>query len=242
MRKRWSKKIGKIIYHKKFTSSDLIKIMMEMGLKKGSVVCIHSSMMQFYNYKGTALEIIESILKEIGPEGRLVMPAFPSKPNIPYEDYIFDPRKDKTDAGYLAEVFRNYPGVNRSNNVHHSVCAIGKYAEYLVKNHIKGHNCWDEFSPRYKMCELNALIFNLGMPRSYMGTFHHCVEGILYKEHPYWSQFFSYRQKYNYLDENGQVITYYQQEGNLIRKTWKKKLLNISLLKSGKLKEFPILK
>lgn len=223
-RKRMAMRWGKMFFHKKYSADDLVSLMCRMGMKPGSVVCIHASMMQFYNYTGTANELITKIIDAIGPEGTLVMPAFPVAPSIPYEDYIFNPKKDKTGAGYLAETFRKYPGVLRSNNVHHSVCAIGKNAQYLIEGHTSGVNCWDEFSPWYRMCKLNALVFNLGLPRSYIGTFHHCVEGILYKDYSYWNQFFSKNQKYNFLNEYGNVESYYNLEGNLIRKTRKKQV------------------
>lgn len=223
-RKKWDKRIGKIIYHKKYNATELVNIMQKMGMKRGSVVCIHSSMMQFYNYHGTANELIDRILKVIGNDGTLMMPAFPPTPQKGYDNYVFDPTNDRTKAGFLAETFRKYPGVKRSNNVHHSVCAIGKYADYLTKDHTNGENCWDKTSPWYRICELGGLVFNLGLPRSYMGTFHHCVEAILCKEHPYWGQFFTYQQTYKYLDENGSIQTYQNYEGNLIRKTRKKKI------------------
>lgn len=222
-RKRWVKRIGHCIYHKKYTAIDLVGVMCKLGMKRGSVICIHASMMQFFNYIGTAEDLITEILNVIGPDGTLIMPAFPLH-DKPYEEFIFDTKTDKTGAGYLAEAFRKYPGVLRSNNVHHSVCAIGKYAEYLIQDHTKGMNCWDEYSPWYKMCELDAIVFNLGMPRSYIGTFHHCVEAILYKEHPYWAQFFTFSQKYNYKDTNGNVVSYSQIEGKLVRKTREKKV------------------
>ncbi len=218
-RKRWHKRIGKIIYHKKYSTSDLIRLMQTMGMKKGSVICIHASMMQFYNYTGTATELIDAILSEIGPTGTLMMPAFPAS-QIYNEDYIFDPMHDKTGAGFLAETFRKYPGVIRSNNVRHSVCAIGKYAEYLTKDHTKGHDCWDKSSPWYRLCELDGMVFNLGMPRSYMGTFLHCVESILQYDYKYWAQFFNKKRTYKYT-LNGSVYDYTEFSSEILRKTKK---------------------
>ena len=87
----------------------------------------------------------------------------------------------------MAETFRKYPGVIRSINTQHSVCAIGKYANWLTKDHHRCRNCWDENSPWYRMTQLNALVFNLGIQSHYIGTFVHCVEGLLWKEHPYWN-------------------------------------------------------
>jgi len=223
-RKQWAKRIGKILYHRKYNAQEIVSIMKKLGMKEGSIVCIHSSMMQFYNYLGTAEELIDEILKTIGTDGTLIMPAFPPKPPVSYDEYLFDPKTAKTAAGFLAETFRRYKGVIRSNNVHHSVCAIGRHAKYLTEDHTKGRNCWDEYSPWYRMCQLDALIFNFGMPRSYIGTFHHCVEAMLYTEYPYWNQFFSYEQSYKYIDKLGQIQTYKHIEGDLIRKTREKKV------------------
>ena len=73
-RKEMHKKIGKIIYHQKYNADDLIKVMCSMGMKEGSIICIHSSMKEFYNFQGTAVEIIDKVLQVIGPDGTLVMP------------------------------------------------------------------------------------------------------------------------------------------------------------------------
>lgn len=224
-RKNWKKRIGKILYHQKYTAKDLVALMQSMGMKEGSVVCIHSSMKEFYNYQGTAEELISEILKAIGPSGTLMMPAFPCYDYIDSNpDYVFNPLTDKTGAGYLAETFRKYPGVKRSINVQHSVCAIGKYADWLIKDHAYcKHDCFDKDSPWYKIIELNALVFNFGMPRSYMGTFHHCIESQLWDKYPYWNQFFNVRAKRHYV-LNGEVHEYYSWESRMDRRMREKKV------------------
>lgn len=224
LRKNVHKQIGKIIYHKKYSSDDVVELMKEMGMKQGSVICIHSSMKEFYNYRGTAEELIKKIIDFIGEEGTLMMPAFPDKRLVNTEGYVFDPNKDKTGAGFLAETFRQYPGVKRSVNVQHSVCAIGKYADYLTKDHRLSLDCWDEYSPWQRSLDLGALVFNFGMPRSYIGTFHHCVESKLKNEHPYWAQFFNSKEVFKYYDENRIVCEYSNMVSRLDRRTREKKV------------------
>lgn len=221
-KKEIHKNVGKLLYHKKYVASDIISVMKELGVHKGSVVCIHSSMKEFYNYKGTAEELITEILNEIGPEGTLMMPAFPKYSLVNKENYVFDKENDVTGAGFLAETFRKYPGVIRSINVQHSVCAIGKYADYLTKDHHKTHDCWDKDSPWQRMIELNAIVINIGMPSFYIGTFDHCVESILQYEHPYWAQFFNKLEVYRYYDENHEIKTYSNYTGNIERRTREK--------------------
>lgn len=219
LRKEIKKKYGKLVYHRKYTANDIVSIMKQMGMQKGSVVCIHAAMKEFYNYNGTARELIEKILETITKEGTLLMPAFPKYDNFLDPSFIFDVTNTPTAAGYLAETFRKYPGVVRSINMQHSVCAIGKYAQWLIKDHHKCLNCWDENSPWFRMTQLNALVFNLGMSKHYIGTFSHCVEGLLWKEHPYWKQFFQLSCTYKYLTSNGKLGEYTCYTGNIDRRT-----------------------
>lgn len=221
-RKKLKKRIGKFIYRKKFNANDIVKLMCQMGMKDGSLVCIHSSMMQFYNYKGTAVELIEGILNVIGPTGTLMMPAFPIIPSdIDPQSYVFNPETDKTGAGFLAETFRKYPGVKRSFNARASVCALGPLSDYLLNEHHLGVDCWDEKSPWYKLCLNNGLVFSFGLPRSYMGTWFHCIESSLKDQYPYWAQFFHHKKTFKY-QVNGVIETYENLSSDVYRRTKKK--------------------
>lgn len=227
MRKNLHKRIGMLFYKKKYVTKDIIDAMSRMGVKPGSVVCIHASMKEFYNYQGTAQELIDAIINFITPEGTLMMPAMPFNDLrfVNLETYIFNPKTDKTAAGYLAETFRNYPDVYRSINIQHSVCAWGKHAKWLTQDHHKGLNCWDEFSPYHRMAQLGGIVVNLGMPDFYIGTFDHCVEAILYKEHPYWQQFINKQQTFRYYDENGKVCQYTCLTGDIDCRSREKRLI-----------------
>ena len=224
LRKNIHKGLGKIIYRRQYSAHDLVKLMQDMGMTKGSVVCVHCSMKEFYNYTGTAEDLIREILAVIGEEGTLMMPAFPDKRLLKKTDYIFDPIEDKTGAGYLAETFRKWPQVKRSINVQHSVCAIGQYADFLTKDHHLSKDCWDENSPWQRGLNLGMLVFNLGLPRSFTGTFLHCVESTLQHEHPYWAQFFNSQESFKYYDSNKSICEYTNNVSRLDRRTRKKKL------------------
>lgn len=229
-RKQLKKQIGKFFYHKKYNADDIVSIMKQMGMKKGSIVCIHAAMKEFYNYQGTATELIDKILEVITLEGTLLMPAFPHRDKMFNPNFIFDVKNTPTAAGYLAETFRKYPGVVRSINIQHSVCAIGKYANWLTRNHHQCSNCWDEKSPWFRMTQLNALVFNIGMQSHYIGTFVHCVEGLLWKEHPYWNQFFDLTFTFKYRDTEGNIGTYSCQTSHLECRT--REMVLIKHLKS----------
>ncbi len=124
-RKNLHKRIGKLWYHRKYTADDIIAVMCQLGMKTGSIICIHASMKEFYNYQGTAEELIKKIQNVITTEGTLIMPSYPDPRYQKEPSYIFNPKADPTFAGHLAEVFRKSPNVVRSINVQHSVCAWG---------------------------------------------------------------------------------------------------------------------
>ena len=206
-KKKLTKKIGKIFYKKKYDVNDLLREMQKMGLEKGQLVCVHAAMREFYNFNGSAEDIINGILKVIGPEGTLMMPAFPKHSSVD-DNYIMNIDEDSTGAGYLAEVFRRYPGVKRSVNVQHSVCAIGPMADYLTKDHQDCIDCWDQNSPWGRLCQKNGIVFTLGMQKWYIPTFQHCVESRLKNENEYWKSFFKWKRTYRYYNSEGKVCSY----------------------------------
>lgn len=241
-RKDLKKKIGRCIYRQKYTSKDIIAIMQNMGMKKGSVVCIHCSMKEFYNYHGTAKELLDEIINVITEDGTLIMPCFPKKELIKQEGYVFS-KDDPTGAGYLAECFRKYPNVKRSINVQHSVAVWGKNADWFVCDHHKGRDCWDSLSPWYKLIEKEALVFNFGLPRSFIGTFRHCLESTLKDCHPYWSQFFTKEATYNYYDDNHEIKTYNMLETDIERRNNRKypsKYFNSDILRIARISNLEI--
>jgi aminoglycoside 3-N-acetyltransferase len=179
--------IGKKIYKKKYSTEDIITLMKNMGLQKGSNVFIHSSFYEFYNFKGTIKEFIDAIIEAIGETGTLAMPAFPI---LKKTDAIYDIEKTPTAAGMIAEIFRRYPGVKRSIDLDGSVCAIGPMSDYLLDEHKYSKVFWDEKSPYYKLSKINALVFSFGLGKYFNGSFRHCVEGVLKDEIPYFSRLF----------------------------------------------------
>lgn len=196
---------GHLLYKQHYTSSELVKKMESMGMKKGSCIFIHSTWDAFFNYEGTEVDLIDMILDSIGPKGTLAMPAYPL-----FHNKTFNVRKSVTGAGMLAEEFRKYPGVKRSVNTQHSVCAIGPLSDYLLSEHHLGETCWDEKSPYYKLSQVNAIIFCLGLGHSYLGTMIHCVESINRERVPYYQSFFSEKKnRHVYIDYDGIEKEYY---------------------------------
>lgn len=204
--KSWHLRIGPYFYKKKYDARDVVEAMKKTGMKKGSVVFIQSSWSEFYNCRDTENDLIDAILEVIGTEGTLAMACMP----LLKKGKVFNVKKTVTKAGILAETFRKYPGVKRSVNVRHSVCALGPKADFLLKEHHKGETAWDEKSPYYRLSEVDALVYGLGLGKYWVGTIVHCVESMLKNEIPYYSDmFFPDKTEYHYIDYDGVEKSYW---------------------------------
>ena len=202
----WRLRIGRHLYKKKYNARDIVEAMQICGMKEGSVVFIQSRWAEFYNCTSTPTEVIDEILKVIGPEGTLGMACMPYIKN----GKIFNVKRTPTNSGLLAEAFRKYPGVKRSIHTRHSVCAIGPMADFLVSDHHLGETPWDKQSPYYRLYELNALNFGIGLGKYWMGTIIHCAESLLKDEVPYYhDMFFEEKTEYKYVDYDGQEKSYW---------------------------------
>lgn len=222
-KKKNKRKVNRLIYKNKYDANDLIQVMKKMGMKKGSVVFIHSSMTEFYNYTGTAEELIQNIINVIGEEGTLMMPAYPKTQKF-NDEVDFDVLSSPSGAGYLSEVFRKMPGVKRSINLQHSVCAYGKLAEYFTNEHHLSSTAWDEHSPYYKMSQMNTLVFAFGLPY-FLGTMIHCTESILRSKYKYFQLFFTKKKVCRYKDVDGNIRSYHYFTHDFARRRNKKKII-----------------
>ncbi len=198
-------KYGRYFYKKKYTAKEIVDAMKSIGLKKDAVVMVHCSWNEFYNCSDKPINLINEILNVIGPNGTLLMPAYPLN-----KSSVFNVKRSATGAGILAETFRRYPGVRRSINVRHSVCAIGAMADYFLSEHHQGETCWDEKSPFFKLSQVGGLVFDLGLGKYWPGTFVHCVEALLRRDIKYYADMFcSTKTEYKYVDYDGEIKSYY---------------------------------
>ena len=248
-KKNLHKRIGKLIWKKKYSANDILQKMISMGMKPGDIVFIHSSMKEFYNYVGSPEELISLIINYLGKEGTLMMPAYPknfssiSKTCLSEnyhginDEIKFDVKNTPTGAGYLAEVFRKMPGVKRSINLQHSTCAIGKQADYLLSEHHLSNTCWDEKSPYYKMTVLDAKVFSFGLPY-FISTVIHCTDSLLYGKYEYYNSFFQKQITYNYKDYDGNIGVHTMRTIGVERHRNKKKMIKKYFAKDQFRKEY----
>lgn len=159
---------------------DLKKALKEVGLNSDQSVIAHISLSSLGYLCGAAPTMIESILEILGPTGTLMMPSQSWKnhdPNlgvhweISKEDWklIRDnwPAYNKNitptnEMGVCAELFRTWPGTERSDHPARSFCANGKYAKFLTLNHDLS-DIFGSSSPLGKLYKLDGYVLLVGV-------------------------------------------------------------------------------
>ena len=178
------------------TKSEILSGFNSLGIKAGHTLMVHTSLSKIGYVCGGAQTIIEALLEAVGEAGTVMMPTQSWK-NLDPEDGVhwsvdkeywhiirenwpaYDKRITPTNTmGAVAEMFRTWPGVIRSNHPARSVAAWGRYAEYLVSSHDLS-NIFGEGSPIGKLYELNSdvlLTLHLADARAVYPGKHDCIE------------------------------------------------------------------
>ncbi|HPD15294.1 MAG TPA: DUF4910 domain-containing protein [Planctomycetota bacterium] len=129
-----------------------------LGVPRGAVLMVHSSLSQFGYIEGGADAVIDALLDAVGPEGTLAMPtlscSWVGRP--PY-----DPATTPSRVGAVTEAFRKRQGVLRSPHPTHSVAAFGPRAAEIVSGHTPDRPVFAPEGAFGKLYELDAWILML---------------------------------------------------------------------------------
>lgn len=167
------------------TKDDIVKSLREAGIKKGDLLCVHSSLTNVGIVEGGAKTYFEALREAVGEEGTFMTPAF----NASFA-YLGGPNKnkaflpyDKNDpsliwTGALPRYMMEIPGVIHSEHISHSFCIYGKDAEELAGEQKMTHPPMGSTSPLMKMLAKGGKILHLGSPVS-STTFLHCIEDAM---------------------------------------------------------------
>jgi aminoglycoside 3-N-acetyltransferase len=169
-------------------AEDLRKFLLELGVRRGDVLFVHSSFDAFQGFVDLPpLAVIKVLQEAVGPTGVLLMPTLPfagSAVKYVQTNPSFDVRRTPSRMGLLTELFRRMPGVVRSLHPTHSVVAWGAKAADLTADHqLAGTPCGKP-SPYEKLLEHDGRILMLGTGILAM-TFFHTVDELLEEDLPY---------------------------------------------------------
>lgn len=149
--------------------NDITDGLRHLGLRRGSIIMVHSSLSSFGHVDGGADTVIDALLEAVGPEGTVVMPTFSTntretKDGSHVEILPYDPDTTPVSTGAIPETFRKRPGAIRSKHPIFSLAAIGPKAAEVIKS-------------LHSLVEQDAYILLLGVGLDTNSTMH-LSEGI----------------------------------------------------------------
>jgi aminoglycoside 3-N-acetyltransferase len=171
------------------TRESLTHDLSQLGLEKGMIVIVHSSLKSLGYVTGGPVAVIQALTDVITPSGTIVMPMHTSdysdpalwqNPPVPEEWWpiirehmpAFEPELTPTQGmGVIVETFRKWPGVLRSSHPAVSFGAWGKCAEEIVSNHSL-NNSLGERSPLARIYDLDGWVLLLGVGYGNNTSFH----------------------------------------------------------------------
>jgi aminoglycoside 3-N-acetyltransferase len=110
--------------------SQIVEGLRALGVQRGSILLVHSSLSSLGQVDGGAETVIEALLEALGPDGTLLMPTHPAR-----DGRTFDVDTIPSDMGIISETFRKRPGVLRSRHPFHPVAAFGAQALEMLRDH-----------------------------------------------------------------------------------------------------------
>ncbi|HOK80346.1 MAG TPA: AAC(3) family N-acetyltransferase [bacterium] len=158
------------------TKNDIVSGLRKLGLKKGDIVLVHSSLSSLGKVEGGPETVIQALVEVVGRTGTIMMPY---------------PLGNAT----IAKVFSSMKGVIKSIHPTHSVSALGAKAEYLTRDHDKMPTACGKGTPFGKLVDLGGYILLIGVDQDRNTTLHTAED---YADLPYLSE-----KEFKYVDANG---------------------------------------
>ncbi|WNS76276.1 AAC(3) family N-acetyltransferase [Bacillus sp. DTU_2020_1000418_1_SI_GHA_SEK_038] len=188
----------KAIYQLKIpnTRASLHKDFQKLGLEKGMVVIVHSSLSSLGWVCGGPVAVIQALMDTVGEEGTIIMPTQTAdnsdpaewqNPPVPEEWWpiireetpAYDPHfTPTTGMGKIVEAFRTFPGVKRSLHPTYSFAAWGKHAEYILSEQPLEEG-FGLKSPLAKIYELDGYVLLLGAQHDSNTSLHLAEHAII---------------------------------------------------------------
>jgi aminoglycoside 3-N-acetyltransferase len=150
------------------------------GLSAGQTIVVHSAMSKLGWIAGGPVAVIQALLRVLTPTGTLLMPAHTTNntdpahwqhppvpeswwPTIRQHMPAYDPAITPTRSiGVVAELFRTWPGVIRSDHPIGSFAALGANAAYVTEDH-RLDSEFGETSPIGRLYELDGCVMLIGV-------------------------------------------------------------------------------
>ena len=141
------------------TIAELKNALTRLGIVPGDRIMVHSSFKSFGKVEKGPHGIIQALLETVTSAGIVAMPALSdccdggvagvyAKEHTPIEKWV----------GIIPELFRQTPGVKRSNHPTHSICAWGSEAESFFEQQ-DPFDCFAPDGPWGKLAQRGKILF-----------------------------------------------------------------------------------
>lgn len=163
-----------------WTKEDITRMTRELGVMSSDTLIAHVRMSSMGWVCGSAQAVVEGLMDSVCDGGTLVMPAHsgansdPAKwCNPPVPETWWEAIRESTPAfipsvtptrwiGAVAELFRTYPGVLRSDHPTGSFSAYGPHAGYITSGHALDF-AFGDTSPLARLYELGGKVLLIGV-------------------------------------------------------------------------------
>lgn len=160
-----------------------------LGVRAGMTLLMHSSLRSLGWVSGGPVTVVQALMDVVTAEGTIVMPTHTSgysdpakwvNPPVPqawwqtiYDTMpVFDPNVTPTRSmGQIVEIFRVWPGVQRSSHPTDSFAAWGKHARFITAEHTLAYSL-GEGSPLARVYDLDGWVLLLGVGYDRNTSFH----------------------------------------------------------------------
>lgn len=126
------------------TKAELLQGLKALGVEKGMEVEVHSSLSRFGHVDGGAETVLAALMKSVGGDGSLFMPALRLSPSLPLTQQdqalgltskirILPPDAERTAMGLIADTFRRRADVTTGEGVFRT-SGWGKYGALAAES------------------------------------------------------------------------------------------------------------
>ena len=155
------------------TKDDITQGLVNLGLKTGDLLMVHSSLSSIGFVEGGAKTIVDCLLDVLGNEGTLVVPTF-TYPSAFTDSadamWVFDPSSTNSGVGSITNEVIRRSSSRRSIHLWHSVSSIGPLSELIVS--AGRSSAWDFDSPMSWILSNGGSILLLGVPYQNLTAIH----------------------------------------------------------------------